>query len=325
MGRTVKKLSGLEIDEVSLVDRPANQHGLVAIAKRQEDDMGEIFDAQGNSVDEGELEHGDVVYDGDGTEFVFVEGETAEQDDDNDDEGDEVGKAFWNQGGGGTAGKHIRHGLAQSRLGAKKLKESDTGQHLKRNKHRYGYGAATAGAGGAGYSVGKGASLGDAVLSELSKALTDSDRDEVIAKAMGTIEAVAKANEDLRDEVASLRAERDAESFVELAKGYELPGDPEGIGGLMYRASQALAPEDVQALDRFFTATGEIAKGAVFADQAGYDGYAESDILSQVYAAAGDVVSKADTGLTQEAAVTAIFTANPAAYDEYEAEQRFQR
>ena len=33
MGRQVKRLSNLEIDEISLVDRPANQHGLVAIAK----------------------------------------------------------------------------------------------------------------------------------------------------------------------------------------------------------------------------------------------------------------------------------------------------
>jgi hypothetical protein len=32
--RTVKRLYDLEIDEISLVDRPANQHGLVAIAKR---------------------------------------------------------------------------------------------------------------------------------------------------------------------------------------------------------------------------------------------------------------------------------------------------
>jgi hypothetical protein len=86
MGRTVKRLSGLEIDEISLVDRPANQHGLVAIAKNdsQEEDMPTLFDADGNEVDESQLQVGDFVYDEDGVEYqlrddVEEEGEPTEE------------------------------------------------------------------------------------------------------------------------------------------------------------------------------------------------------------------------------------------------------
>ena len=64
MTRMVKRLSQLEIDEVSLVDRPANQHGLVAIAKNdQEDAMPDLFDAEGTPVELEDLQVGDFVYD----------------------------------------------------------------------------------------------------------------------------------------------------------------------------------------------------------------------------------------------------------------------
>ena len=92
----------------------------------------------------------------------------------------------------------------------------------------------------------------------------------------------------------------------------------------MHRASQSMDAEDVATLDRLFSAVGEISKNGGF-DQIGYDGYAESDVLGQVYAVAGEAISKADSSLTQEQAVTALFSANPDAYDEYESEQRYNR
>lgn len=77
MTKTVRRLSGLEIDEVSLVDRPANQHGLVAITKRDEGPM--LYDADGNPVDEADLQPGDYVYDEDGTEFRALSDEDVQQ------------------------------------------------------------------------------------------------------------------------------------------------------------------------------------------------------------------------------------------------------
>ena len=74
------QLSDLEIDEVSTVDRPANQHGLITFSKSTGMGEGyteevtmpgeneiEVFDADGQPIDE--LAHGDVVYDQDGNEF----------------------------------------------------------------------------------------------------------------------------------------------------------------------------------------------------------------------------------------------------------------
>jgi len=43
--------------------------------------------------------------------------------------------------------------------------------------------------------------------------------------------------------------------------------------------------------------------------------------MGQVYAAAGEIVAKSGASMSQEQAVTAMFQANPAAYDAYLAEQ----
>ena len=79
-GRPVKRLFDLEIDEVSLVDKPANQFGKVAFSKRAEDEMPELFDLDGYAVDESELEHGETVVDSQGNEFVFLEEGSPEYD-----------------------------------------------------------------------------------------------------------------------------------------------------------------------------------------------------------------------------------------------------
>src|SRR5206468_4041215 len=79
MSKRVSRLLGLEIDEVSLVDRPANQHGVVTITKRDEDPVDEIFDEQGNPIDPESLEAGDVFYDADGQKLqVLTEEQAAE-------------------------------------------------------------------------------------------------------------------------------------------------------------------------------------------------------------------------------------------------------
>lgn len=346
MGRMVKRLSNLEIDEVSLVDRPANQHGLVAIAKAhsQEDSMPDLFDADGTEVFEDELRPGDYVYDGEGQEFQVTadagpegsdayDGSEYEAEEANELAG--VGKSVAglratarDAGGRGAAfarRKATSYGVAagaQTRAGAAAARGTEAGQHLSRNRGRYALGAAGAGGAGAGYAGGRrvGKSLGDQVLEELSKAYTDDDRDQVIAKALGRFEDIAKANEALQEQVSELLEAQEFGLFEQVAKGYELPGEEADIAGLLQRASAALPEEDVQALDRFFSAHGAIAK-ALYEEQ-GVIGGQESSILDQVYGMAGDVIAKSETGVTQEQAVTAMFDANPDAYDAYEAETR---
>lgn len=82
MTRQANWLSDIEIDEISLVDRPANQHARVAIAKRapEEDTVPELFNEKGEAVDVETLEIGDVVYDSDGQGFVMQEEDGEEED-----------------------------------------------------------------------------------------------------------------------------------------------------------------------------------------------------------------------------------------------------
>lgn len=89
------KLSDMEIDEVSLVDKGANQHAMVTIAKRanEEDEMPDLFFEDGSAVDEDALQVGDIVYDGEGNAYEFTD-EVEEQ----EKEPEPVGKsAFFDQ------------------------------------------------------------------------------------------------------------------------------------------------------------------------------------------------------------------------------------
>jgi hypothetical protein len=90
MPRIVNKLTDMEYDEISLVDRPAAQSAKVLITKRdesEEDYVSDIYDAEGNVLDADYLTEGDVVFDEDGDAFVV----TLEED---EYEEASVGKSF---------------------------------------------------------------------------------------------------------------------------------------------------------------------------------------------------------------------------------------
>lgn len=367
--RTVKKLSNLEIDEVSLVDRPANQHGLVAITKAyQEDNMPGLFDAEGYEVEEADLQPGDFVYTQDGQEFQAVDADVVDEDGDEDDGGydaaDELDYELASVGKAGgflmrgplregesrlarSAGMHAREAARGPRGAARDASRrvgdatSRLGQRARGQGTAAGmqYRAIPQGARrGAGYTLASGGaayggaeiagrrrgntskSLSDMVLQDLSKAFSEDDRDQVIAKAMAAVDDIADRNASLEDLVVEMYQNQQEGQFSSLAKGYGLPVDDEELGGLLYRASQSLDPHDLSRLDQLLSASGEIAKS--YGEQIGYDGYGEDSVMGQVYAVAGDAVAKSDMGLSPEQAVTALFATNPAAYDEYEAEQR---
>jgi hypothetical protein len=332
MGRTVKRLSGLEIDEISLVDRPANQHGLVAIAKNdsQEEDMPTLFDAEGNEVDESELRVGDFVYDEDGTEFqlrddVEDQGEPTEEYAYQQDELESVGKAA-------ASLNPLKWGAAKERFGTMAAGQAfarrglrRAGEHVSANQGRYKVGGAAAAGGAGGYALGGvGKSAGQQFLEDISKAVTDEERDVLVAKAFDEAEAVSKRNEVLEDAVVQLIDNRELEQYTEIAKSYELGVDDEQLGGLLFRASQALPDEDLVLLDRLLAGAGEISK-ALFVEQGMATVGGDSDILEEIYGIAGSAVAKNDFGMTPEQAVTAVFDNNPAAYEAYEAEQALGR
>jgi hypothetical protein len=352
MGRMVKRLSGLEIDEVSLVDTPANQHGLVAIAKRQEQDpMGDtIYDETGVEVSEDELQPGDIVYDDDGTQLVYVEDSADGADEDEDQYEDAgVGKALFPLSGSkvkaaGRLGRmYGREGASRGAAAGRKTATwarevgeragSAAGEaagrgalHVAARRGRYGAAAGAVAGGAAGYGGGRvRKSLGQQVLVDLSKALTEQDRDAVIAKALDAVDEVSKRNEQLTDLVERLVDSQEAGGFTELAKSYQLPVPDDRLGGLLQRAAAVLPDEDLDLLDRLFAATGEVGKSVGF-DQLGFDNdEGPADVLGQVMDLAGQTVAKANGTVTREQAMQAIFEANPEAYDAYELEQRQSR
>ena len=99
--RTVNVLSNIEIDEISLVDRPANQHARVTITKRAEEDaVPNYFSEDGTAIaDLDSLEVGSVVYDGEGNGFVddLDTGEDAELDESHEQVPEAVGKSLAEQ------------------------------------------------------------------------------------------------------------------------------------------------------------------------------------------------------------------------------------
>jgi hypothetical protein len=380
----LSKLSGLVIDEVGSVRRPANQHGLTVIAKADEEQNMAIYDADGNEVDENELEHGDVVYDENDNEFIFVEdqgdeGNQGDQGDEGYEEGDEgqfayepeyagVGKAFAGGfassaakqaltdtraslgrgraaakvkatravGAAREGGRGARSGLAgQTALGESFGTSSGfrrgnaIGSHLSDKRVAYGAGAGAAAVGGTGFAVSrrqtKSASLGDIVLEQLSKALDENQHDEVIAQFADLLETVIQKNDELTETVEALLADRELDDYVDYAKSYEgLPVDAADLGSILQRVGSVLPPRDLATLDRVFKSAGA---GMDDYDEIGYGGPGApmgSEVLEQVYAIAGQAVGKSNSAITPEQAVTAIFAANPAAYDQYEAE-KYQR
>ena len=259
MSRTAKKISNLVIDEISLVDKGANQHAVVTIAKNadgenKENEM-EIFDEQGNPLDVAELSEGDVVYDAEGNAYA-MEYEDEEQ------EAEEPELA--------TVGKSSVFGVREDR--------SD---------------------------------FASSVREELSKALTDADREEVITKALGRVDEMAQEMEIAKSVAEQERQMRIQREYTEIAKSYNLPFEDEELGGVLMRCAERLPVEDCEVIHKAFEAAG----AAIFEEYGAIGGGGQTDIYDEVEAAIEQQVSK--SGVTREEAISDFFLHNPDAYDEY--------
>ena len=336
MSRTLSKLVDLDIDEVSVVDRGANQHSLIAFSKSlqsggvdvseepmADDDL--VFDESGQEVFVEELEHGDTVFDAEGNEYVFVE-----------DGEEEIGKA--NPALESSAGFARRYLRASANARPSSARESASAFGADRGRMRTAYdsaanrvlgngstarrrkriaagvGVGAVGTAGAGYGVSRwndGKSLGDSVIEELSKAVTDADRDEVIAKAMDEVE-IYKAQ--AAEALAWAEQEHDVrvtDAFISKAAEYNLPVSPEVLGPILKSIAEVLDEEELDVLDALLSAVGD----ALY-DEIGYVGESSnSSVMDQVDSMAGEYVGKSDFSHAQM--TTAMFEANPAAYDAY--------
>jgi hypothetical protein len=254
MPRKVKELTNIEIDEISLVDRPANQHARVEIAKRapEEDIVPEIFNENGELLDAESLNPGDTVFDAEGNAFEVVLDDESESEQVMEEEPVLVGKSF-----------------------------------------------------------------AEDVREELSKAFTSIERDEVISKAMAKVEAL-EARAAAAEAIA--KSERDLRlmgEYVEVAKSYNVPVDPQELGPVLMRMADTMSYEDCSVIHKALTSAGS----ALF-DEVGFVGGGDNnDVMSQVNAFLEEGVSKSE-GVSKAAAMEEFFANNPAAYDEYLSDRR---
>lgn len=339
MSQNIKRLFDIEIDEVSVVDRPANQHGLIAFAKNDSDveldDSLEVFDETGENIPVDVLEHGDIVFDADGNEFVYIEDD---EDAEIENVDDDVEKAIALEAGnigeklasrGGKRVEQVKDFFAP-KTGARKWLPGQVGPGGQQaykdarqlNKKRVGIAGATAlGVGGTGYALSKAEmsdhmSLGDSVLEELSKAVTERDREEIIAKAMDEVEIAKAQAAEAFEYAAALEDARIEDAFISKAAEYNLPVAPEVFGPILKSIAEALTEEELELLDELFSAIGDS-----LYDEIGYVGEtSNSSVLDTVNGLASEFVGKSD--VSYEQAVSAMFEANPSAYDAYLSEGR---
>lgn len=299
----VKELTNMEIDEISLVDRPANQHAKVVITKRdtQEETVPEeIYNEDGELLDTDALNEGDVVFDEEGQAFVVVDEEMSE-------EFEEVGKGLFGAAKAGFKSPKASMPFAPGTSGDKAAK---VGQHFGRNKGKYavGAGAGTAGAAG-GYAVSK--SFAEELREELSKSVTDMEKDEVIAKAFSQVEEMSKSMAEAQEIAKSERELRLVREYEEVAKSYNLPVESDELAPVLMAIAETLPYEYGEVIHKALSAAGEI----IF-NEIGYEGGgSNNDVLAQVDAYIDQNVSKSD--ISKSEAIEAVFLDNPDAYDEY--------
>jgi hypothetical protein len=330
MPRIIKNVTDMEIDEISLVDRAANQHALVTIAKRapdEEENMPELelYNEEGELLaEDAELEEGSIVYDADGNAY-----ELELEEDDNTEELEPVGKRqedIEKAGGFGAFSAGLRGkkmpmgtiGQASTRFSQGAglragigQKASAVGSHLKANKKLYGGGAAAAAGGGAlGYGLSK--SYAEEVMEELSKAYSDEERDAVLSKAFGEMDTLRQAVVENQEMAQSERDLRLTREYISKAEEYNLPVAPEELGPVLYRMAETMSYDDCAVIAKCLESAGEI-----LFEEVGYIGGGDNaDVMSQVNAYATEEIGKADS-----ATITGVFDANPDAYNEYLAQR----
>lgn len=303
MSNIIKTLRDMEIDEISLVDRPANAHAKVVIAKRatQEDTVPEdVYNEEGEVLDLSELSEGDVVFDDEGNPFLVVDDES-----DAELEDAAVSKSVTSgllAAAGTPVGQKIGRGLG----------------FLNKNKKVLAAGGAV-GAGGM-YALKKsddGKTFAEELREELSKSLTDIERDEVISKAFAQVEEMQQSLAEAEEIAKSERDLRLVREYEEVAKSYNLPIPSDELAPVLMAIAEELPYEYGEVIHKALSAAGEI----IFEEYGTEGAGSNNDVLTAVDAYIDENVSKSD--ISKAEAVEAVFDANPGAYDEYMATRYF--
>ena len=225
----------------------------------------------------------------------------------------------WRAGG---ANRH-RMGVIYNNLTPGGQRAHAGAEHVSRHRKGYAIGAAGVGAaglgGGGAYAYNRervGKSFAEELREEISKASSDWERDEVISKMADELDYISEAMYEAEEVAKSERDLRLMADYYEVAKSYGVPVDPEELAPVLLMIAEELPYEYAEVVHKALAASGEIATQA-FAE-IGYGGQAtNNDVLHMVDAYIDENIAKTDYDISKAEAVSAVFEANPMAYDEY--------
>lgn len=340
MAKKVNELSDLTIDEVSFVDKGANQHAKVLIHKR-------------NDVGKGDPDPSSVST---GSEDDLYE-EEQEEDDDVDKgffsrlvskmRGSESSTTNHNHANMGSVelskegqqmpqlqGQPVPHGdeippeMMMSPEGMIPDEEQlelppeipeeviDYIQELETALAQY-EGEEPTGEENADMEFGKHDNDDIGFLQELAKNLEAEDQRHAVNKAM---DLVSKANDRAKAAEEIAKAERDfrvVQEYVAKARAFtSLPVSPEEFGPVLKRMSESLSESDYGAVVKALSAANETLASSGFFSEIGKRGSGSYEAVSKVDAAAFEI-RKSHPELTLEQARERAMETNPSLYDEY--------
>jgi hypothetical protein len=158
-----------------------------------------------------------------------------------------------------------------------------------------------------------GKNFADELRTELSKALTDVERDDIVSKAFGRVSELEAELSDTRRIAKSEQTIRLEREYVEVAKGYNIPANPGELGPVLMRMAETMSDSDCRVIHKALTTAGS----TIFAEIGLVGGGDNADPMAQVDAAIEAAVSKSGTTVSKAEATEAYFLAHPEAYDEF--------
>jgi hypothetical protein len=157
----------------------------------------------------------------------------------------------------------------------------------------------------------------DIFRTELSKAVTDIERDEVVSKAFGTISSLERELQETREIAKAEQNIRLTREYVEVAKSYNIPTSPEVLAPVLMRMAETMSDADCSVIHKALSGAGS----ALFAEIGYIGGGDNADVMSQVDAAIEASISKSGATISKAEATAEFFERNPEAYDEYLADK----
>lgn len=284
MPRNLSSVVDMEIDEVSLVDVPANPYASVMIQKNyQEADMpdatpqGGLFDAEGIELPEDyDYEPGEVVFDATGQAFQMSAAVAEVEEAANADVLAEVGKSAFFAG---------RPAASASSTLSKSLAEE--------------------------------------LRTAISKSAADSATSALISKAADAVEAAVKQADEATTIAKAERNVRLTREFTEVAKSYNVPADPTELGGVLMRMAETMDNADCAVIHKALTSAGAIIFEEIGITGGGTeDGSDPMEAAEQFATAAVSKAAGGSTAVSKAAGVVEFYNQNPEAYEEYLAGKR---